>query len=625
MKQFITADEIEYNPDDFELPVKYTITKISDVFIITGLDTRMYSVDNKCVVDCPPEAYYPNTLRHHGIYSHNSNHRFLVQLPRGDIYTPNDFYPVFTDLGVAVEFRNVLYKYNKHKYKNILQNEIPIYYFDAMNDKLDNKDLLEYSDRVSFIKGKAIGRVCDAPLDIGNHEFYDNGIWLHPEGKNTGIIDSPDKYYHKDVYKIGDKIYQADFLAIDRKEDFIPRGLLAEFLSKNQHVTKVREGKCLFIDNLVNDFIKFIRDYSGCRILAEKAYKIQDMLRDGALSNKMITYQLNLGISNIVNDNTSFMLLENDNRDNNDGFYLAPNRMSSYLKPVFPTKGSKNKSIGNVFEVSESINLSNTVAILTSMVIDEIALYEKPNSPLFISLEELTKKIIHFTNEFKDESNPLFEKVDVFNKLLKSGKVNFGVVYNCVSDYLTFNRSTVKRLGNDGKCYLLSNTYRDNASVYFVKDELILGKIYTDKDVVKLDDNKQYVVIPESLIANTLLNTNGDNSNVVSGYNYSALNAVFDKEALLDHYHDIVSEITKHDLILNRGVSLELEKIHLSDVSSDVRTNGGWGKLYKEVSGKELNESGFGTVKICDGLYGIKDGLFNIYEHSNKEYGINEF
>lgn len=249
----------------------------------------------------------------------------------------------------------------------------------------------------------------------------------------------------------------------------------------------------------------------------------------------------------------------------------------------------------------------------------------KPDSPLFISLEELTKKIIHFANEFKDESNPLFEKVEVFNKLLKSGKVNFGTVYNGVSDYLTFNRSTVKRLGNDGKCYLLSNTYRENASVYFVKDELILGKIYTDKDVVKLDDNKQYVVIPESLIANTLLNISGDNSNVVSGYNYSTLNAVFDKEALLDHYHDIVSEITKHDLILNRGASLELERIYLSDVSSDVRTNGGWGKLYKEVSGKELNESGFGTVKICDGLYGIKDGLFNIYSQSNKEYSINEF
>lgn len=126
----------------------------------------------------------------------------------------------------------------------------------------------------------------------------------------------------------------------------------------------VSEGKCLFIDNLVDSFIKFIRDYSGCRILAEKAYKIQDMLRDGALSNKMIAYQLNLGISNIVNDNTSFMLLENDNRDNNDGFYLAPNRMSSYLRPVFPSKDSKNKSIGRVLETSESINLSKGEYVL---------------------------------------------------------------------------------------------------------------------------------------------------------------------------------------------------------------------------------------------------------------------
>ena len=442
--QFITADEIEYNPDDFELPVKYTITKISDVFIITGLDTRMYSVDNKCVVDCPPEAYYPNTLRHHGIYSHNSNHRFLVQLPRGDIYTPNDFYPVFTDLGVAVEFRNVLYKYNKHKYKNILQNEIPIYYFDAMNDKLDNKDLLEYSDRVSFIKGKAIGRVCDAPLDIGNHEFYDNGIWLHPEGKNTGIIDSPDKYYHKDVYKIGDKIYQADFLAIDRKEDFIPRGLLAEFLSKNQHVTKVREGKCLFIDNLVNDFIKFIRDYSGCRILAEKAYKIQDMLRDGALSNKMITYQLNLGISNIVNDNTSFMLLENDNRDNNDGFYLAPNRMSSYLKPVFPTKGSKNKSIGNVFEVSESINLSKGEYVLfngiyfrsTLVKIEDSYTYRYFPLQLVVKYSEIDKYLIAKENnkdKFFNDNNLIY-----CNETCGVERIMFN--HYTVDDILTFDK-----------------------------------------------------------------------------------------------------------------------------------------------------------------------------------------
>ena len=46
--------------------------------------------------------------------------------------------------------------------------------------------------------------------------------------------------------------------------------------------------------------LDFIRDYSGYRNLAEKAYAIQDMLRDGALSNKMIAYNLNNGISDIV-------------------------------------------------------------------------------------------------------------------------------------------------------------------------------------------------------------------------------------------------------------------------------------------------------------------------------------
>lgn len=368
--EFLAVDEIWYNPDDFELPPNYTITKIDDVFIITGLDTRMYSVDNKCIVGYPPETYYPNTLRHYGIYSHNSNHRFVVQLPKEDIYTPNDFNPVFTDLGLAVKFRNELYKQNKHKYKNILQNEIPIYYFDAMNDGLNNKNLLEYSDRLSFINfiRAPIKDVTSGPLHIGGNESYDNGIWLHPEGKNTGIEDMPDKFYHREVYEIEGKLYQADFLTIDRNEDFIPRGLLAEFLSKDKHVTKVSMGECLFIDNLVNNFIKFIRDYSGCRILAEKAYKIQDMLRAGALSDKMIAYQLNIGISNIVNDNTNFMLLENDNQDNNDGFYLAPNLMSSYLEPVIPSLGSKNKPIGRVIEANKSINLSESEYVLFNSI-----------------------------------------------------------------------------------------------------------------------------------------------------------------------------------------------------------------------------------------------------------------
>lgn len=353
--QFLTSDEIGYNPDDFEFPANIDVTKIGYTFIITGLDPRMYSVDNKCTVGCSPVSYYPTTLRHHGFYGFNENHRFMVKLPKDEVKYVDDFNPVFSDLARAVEFRNELYKQNKHRYKNFIKNDITIHYFDAMSDGVDNKDLIEYDQLLSFIKINK--NTLSLPLDIGNYEFYHNGIWLHPEGKNNGIVDSPDRYYHKELYEIDGKTYQADFLGVARDNEFIPRGLLAEFLSQNQHVTKVSEGKCLFVDNLVDGFIRFIRDYSGYRNLAEKAYAIQDMLRDGALSNKMIAYRLNTGISDIVNDNTSFMLLENDNQDNTDGFYIAPNRMSSYLKPVFPTKGSKNKSIGKVLEISESINL----------------------------------------------------------------------------------------------------------------------------------------------------------------------------------------------------------------------------------------------------------------------------
>lgn len=353
--QFLTSDEIGYNPDDFEFPANIDVTKIGYTFIITGLDPRMYSVDNKCVVGCSPVSYYPTTLRHHGFYGFNENHRFMVKLPKDEVKHIDDFNPVFSDLARAVEFRNELYKQNKHRYKDFIKNDITIHYFDAMSDGVDNKDLIEYDQLLSFIKINK--NTLSLPLDIGNYESYHNGIWLHPEGKNNGIVDSPDRYYHKELYEIDGKTYQADFLGVARDNEFIPRGLLAEFLSQNQHVTKVSEGKCLFIDNLVDGFIRFIRDYSGYRNLAEKAYAIQDMLRDGALSNKMIAYRLNTGISDIVNDNTSFMLLENDNQDNTDGFYIAPNRMSSYLKPVFPSKNSKNKSIGRVLEVSESINL----------------------------------------------------------------------------------------------------------------------------------------------------------------------------------------------------------------------------------------------------------------------------
>lgn len=405
--QFLTSDEIGYNPDDFEFPVNIDVTKIGYTFIITGLDPRMYSVDNKCVVGCSPVSYYPTTLRHHGFYGFNENHRFIVKLPKDEVKYVDDFNPVFSDLARAVEFRNELYKQNKHKYKDFIKNDIAIHYFDAMSDGIDNKDLIEYDHLLSFIKINK--NTLSLPLDIGNYEFYHNGIWLHPEGKNNGIVDSPDRYYHKELYDIDGKTYQADFLGVARDNEFIPRGLLVEFLSKNQHVTKVREGKCLFIDNLVNGFIKFIRDYSGYRKLAEKAYAIQDMLRDGALSNKMIAYRLNTGISDIVNDNTSFMLLENDNQDNTDGFYIAPNCMSSYLKPVFPTNGSKNKSIGRVLEVNGSINLSKGEYVLfngiyfrsTLVKIEDSYAYRYFPLQLVVKYSEIDKYLIA-TDENKD-------------------------------------------------------------------------------------------------------------------------------------------------------------------------------------------------------------------------------
>lgn len=451
--QFLTPDEIEYVPDDFDLPVKYSITKINDMFIITGLDTRMYSVDNKCVVDCSPEVAYPNTLRHYGLYSHDSNHRFVVRVPKEEVYSPSDFIPVFTDLGLAVEYRNKLCKQNKRKYEMFLEKEIPIYYFDAMNDALDNKDLLEYSNGVSFIKDKAIGDVCDIPLDIGSHEFYNNGIWLHPEGKNNGIMDSPDKYYSHDVFEIDGKVYQADFLSINRKEEFIPRGLLAEFLSNNRHVTKVSEcvSKCLFIDNLVDDFIKFIRNYNGYRNIAEKAYKIQDMLRDGALSNKMIAYNLNIGISNIVNDNSKFMLLENDNQDNTDGFYLVSNLMSSYVKPVLPSNGSKNKPIGKLYTVDNSIDLPKGEYVLfhdiyfksTLVMLEGDDTYEYFPLRLLVKYSEIDKYLIA-TEENKDtffnDSNLIYcndvcgvEK-PMFNYLTKDEILTYGEVSTITED-----------------------------------------------------------------------------------------------------------------------------------------------------------------------------------------------
>lgn len=438
---YVDPDSVKYNPDDFELPVGIDVTQIGYMFIITGLDDRMYSVDNKSVVGHSPETFYPNILRHHGIHGFSKNHRFMVKLPEGEVKNKVDFNPVFSSLDTAVGFRSALYKQNKHKYSMFLEKEIPIYYFDTMSDKINDNDLIEFDHMLSFIKNN--NKVFTLPLDIGNHEFYWDGIWLHPEGMNDGIMDSPDKYYHKEVYEIEGKIYQADFLTVKRNEYIIPRGLLAEFLKSNHHVTKVTKGECLFINSLVGYFINFIRDFTGCRSLAEKAYKIQDMLRDGALSSKLLAYHLNLGISDIVNDHGAFTILDNDTREDNDGFYLVPNSMSSYVRPMLPSEGNNDRSVGKVFEPHEAIQLPEGEYVLFKNIYFKRTLAKTEGSyvyryyplELMVKYSEIGKYLANSSDENKDTIFP-DNKLIYCNKTCGVETPMFN--YNTVDEVLTY-------------------------------------------------------------------------------------------------------------------------------------------------------------------------------------------
>lgn len=438
---YVDPDSVKYNPDDFELPVGIDVTQIGYMFIITGLDDRMYSVDNKSVVGHSPETFYPNILRHHGIHGFSKNHRFMVKLPESEVKNKVDFNPVFSSLDTAVGFRSALYKQNKHKYSMYLEKEIPIYYFDAMSDKINDEDLIEFDHMLSFLKGS--DGVSTIPLDIGDHEFYYDGIWLHPEGMNDGIMDSPDKYYHKEVYEIEGKIYQADFLTVKRNEYIIPRGLLAEFLKSNHHVTKVIKGECLFINSLVGYFINFIRDFTGCRSLAEKAYKIQDMLRDGALSSKLLAYHLNLGISDIVNDHGAFTILDNDTRKDNDGFYLVPNCMSSYVRPMLPSEGNNDRSVGKVFEPHEAIQLPEGEYVLFKNIYFKRALAKTEGSyvyryyplELMVKYSEIGKYLANSSDENKDTIFP-DNKLIYCNKTCGVETPMFN--YNTIDEVLTY-------------------------------------------------------------------------------------------------------------------------------------------------------------------------------------------
>ena len=136
IKNISTQITFKYNPDDFELPASIDVTQIGYMFIITGLDPRMYSVDNKCTIGCSPETYYPYVLRHHGLHGFSKNHRFMVRLPYHEVKDKDVFSPVFSSLDTAVGFRNELHKQNKHRYDLYPKKEIAIYYFDAMSDRI---------------------------------------------------------------------------------------------------------------------------------------------------------------------------------------------------------------------------------------------------------------------------------------------------------------------------------------------------------------------------------------------------------------------------------------------------------------------------------------------------------
>lgn len=479
---YIDIDLIKYNPEEYELPVGIDVTQIGYTLIITGLDTRNYSVDNKSAACCSPEYLYPNALRHYGIHGFNKNHRFMVRLPGHGVEANIIYSPVFNGLSDAVEFHSALYNQNKHKYDMFLEKEISIYYFDALDDRINNEDLIEFDDSLSFIKNN--DKVFTLPLDIGNHEFYHDGIWLHPEGRNTGIVDSPDRYYHKEAYEIKGKLYQADFLTVERNKFSIPRGLLIEFLNNNVHVAKVKYGECLFIDSLVDYFIKFVRNFTGQRNLAEKAYKIQDMLRDGALSNKLIAYHLNIGISEIINEYSGFTLLDNDRCKDNDGFYMVPNVMSSYIRPMLPSKGNNDRSVGKLFDKSNSIELPEGEYVLFKDIYfrrtlvngckyDDDCYDNYYPLQLLVKYSEIEKYLINDEDGNKDTVFP-------DNKLIYCNKL-------CGIDSTMFNYSTVDEILSYSGCVVISNTDLDNSRIFKIAEG-----IYGHVDLQYRFDDRQH-------------------------------------------------------------------------------------------------------------------------------------
>lgn len=262
----------------------------------------------------------------------------------------------------------------------------------------------------------------------------------------------------------------------------ILRGLLIEFLSYSKHVAKVKYGECLSINSLVDHFTKFIRNYTGLRNLAEKAYEIQDMLRDGALSNKAIAYHLNLDILDIINEHSAFTILDNDNRKDNDGFYIVPNVMSSYVRPMLPRKDG-DKQVGVVFEKTNSIELPEGEYVLFKDVyfkrtLANMGSHFKNFIPLklLVKFSEIEKYLANISDENK---NVIFPD----NKL----------VY-CNSEYGVetpiFNYSTVDEILSYSGYEIVSNTDLDNSRTFKVAEGIYgFGTMVYEFTDSKHDDN----------------------------------------------------------------------------------------------------------------------------------------
>jgi hypothetical protein len=163
----------------------------------------------------------------------------------------------------------------------------------------------------------------------------------------------------------------------------------------------------------------------------------------GALSSKLLAYHLNLGISDIVNDHGAFTILDNDTREDNDGFYLVPNSMSSYVRPMLPSEGNNDRSVGKVFEPHEAIQLPEGEYVLFKNVYFKRTLAKTEGSyvyryyplELMVKYSEIGKYLANSSDENKDTIFPDNKLIYCNNRCgVETPMFN----YNTVDEVLTY-------------------------------------------------------------------------------------------------------------------------------------------------------------------------------------------